>query len=591
MTTAPQTAWDAETNFVHTQLLALVASQSRTVLFGVMAASMVLMAIAVEWSALGWWVAWVALVLAGQAVRIKVQKPAHVSADTAAVRDSVRWGTYVAALCGGIQALCLLGFPSASDTNRALITLIILGLVTGAISNSAGHPKTYLAYCVPLIVPLSLLWGVCTGQQYSAMTGVSVGALILFCSSAILAGYAKTAWQLFEDSCRIRFRESDLNARLVHALAVAEQASRAKTRFLAAASHDLRQPLHAIGLISAALKLRQLDARSDEMVTLLNQVSTSLSAQLDSLLDISKLDAGVVEVTAQTLSVPQLMGQFFAEFSPLAYAKGLTPVLDLQTQASMHTDPVLLLRLLGNLSQNALKFTTQGSITLRAFEVNGELVLAVADTGCGISGDHHEEIFQEFYQVSNNERDPVNGLGLGLSIVRRLATLLGIRLVLRSALDQGTTVLLHLPLHHTMAAPNREAEPASAQYTAVRFDLTVLVIDDEMSVRKATALLLTELGCTCLLADSLETARQSIATVRPDLIMADLRLRNHENGIDAIAALRAELGDVAALLISGDTAPERLQLASQVGLRLCHKPLSVALLTHELRQIPPRKKP
>ena len=583
MDTRPTIHANTETDFVQTQMLALVAGQSHTVFLGVMGASVVLMSIGYQPSTLWWWLSWIALVALGQVVRMRVQTRVPSEKEPAAIAQSVRRGVAVAALCGSVQTLCLVSFPSATDTARVLFTLILLGLATGAVSNSAGHFKTYLAYSLPLIVPLSLLWMVCSGQNYSATTGLAVGTLILVCITAILVGYARTAWRLFDESCRIRFRESDLNARLVKALGEAEQANRAKTRFLAAASHDLRQPLHAISLISAALGLRPLDPESKEIVTLLNQVTASLSSQLDSLLDISKLDADVVTVQPQTISVPQLLEQLYAEFAPLAYGKNLTPVLDLRTTACIETDPLLLLRVLNNLSQNALKFTQQGSVTFHAHNVANTVVIAVSDTGCGIAEHHQEEIFQEFYQVSNNARDPAQGLGLGLSIVRRITKLLHISLTLQSSPDQGTTIRLHLPIAQPANIRPATPAPAESEEGSKQFALNVLVIDDEISVRRASQLLLTALGCRCELAHDILSAQECVRIFHPDLIIADLRLRGPETGIDAIATLRTQLGPVPALLISGDTAPERLTLARDAGIRMCHKPLTLEKLSSELR--------
>ena len=587
MDTRPVIRANTEADFVQTQMLALVAGQSHTVFMGVMGASVVLMSIGSQPSTFWWWLAWIGLVALGQMIRMRAQTRIPAETDPVAIGQSVRHGVAVAALCGSVQSLCLVSFPNASDTVRVLFTLILLGLATGAVSNSAGHVKTYLAYCLPLILPLSLLWMVSTGQNYNAITGLAVGTLILVCITAMLLGYARTAWRLFDESCRIRFRESDLNARLVRALADAEQANRAKTRFLAAASHDLRQPLHAISLISAALGLRPLDPESKEIVTLLNQVAASLSSQLDSLLDISKLDADAVNVQSQTVSVPQLLQQLYAEFAPLAYAKNLTPVLDLHTTACIETDPVLLLRVLNNLSQNALKFTQQGSVTFHAHSVANTVVISVSDTGCGIAEHNQEEVFQEFFQVSNHARDPAQGLGLGLSIVRRIAKLLKISLTLQSSLGQGTTVRLHLPVAQTENLPPPSTIAAESTEGAERFDLNILVIDDEISVRRASQLLLTALGCHCEVAHDIPAAQQHIRTFHPDLIIADLRLRGTETGIDAITALRAQLGPVPALLISGDTAPERLTLARNAGIRLCHKPLTMEKLSAELRLIAP----
>jgi CheY-like chemotaxis protein len=191
-------------------------------------------------------------------------------------------------------------------------------------------------------------------------------------------------------------------------------------------------------------------------------------------------------------------------------------------------------------------------------------------------------VFEEFYQVDNAERDRTKGLGLGLSIVKRLCTMLGIQLELQSAEGQGTCVTLKVPLESYGLIAPPQAEPLRSQSFV---GLTVLVIDDERSVRLGMRVLLEELGCRYLEASSVEEATRQATTTRPDVILADMRLRNGETGIGAIHSIVSAIGPTPSLLISGDTAPDRLQEATRAGIKLLHKPVALPMLQAELGRI------
>jgi CheY-like chemotaxis protein/anti-sigma regulatory factor (Ser/Thr protein kinase) len=257
-------------------------------------------------------------------------------------------------------------------------------------------------------------------------------------------------------------------------------------------------------------------------------------------------------------------------------------MLDVPVGVRCWTDPALVLRVLRNLTENAIKFTQQGQITLRLRVENATALISVEDTGRGIPPDEQAMVFEEFYQVDNPERDRTKGLGLGLSIVRRLCSLLGITLDLRSQAGQGTCVTLRLPLEsYGLIAPPPVA-PADQQSFR---GLSVLVIDDERSVRLGMRVLLEELGCRFLEACSVQEAIQQARATRPDVVLADMRLRNGETGIDAIHGIEAAIGATPCLLISGDTAPDRLQEANRAGIKLLHKPVALPLLQAELGRI------
>lgn len=489
-----------------------------------------------------------------------------------------------AVLTGLTQALILLAFPDISDISRGLYTLLLLSYVTAAVSSNAGQPRIYRAFVWSLGLPLAIQWARVPDTPGSMAIGMGVALLVLMMLFLMLHGYNKTAWHLFDESCRIRFREQKLNARLNAALEEAHLASQAKTRFLASASHDLRQPLHVISLVTAALKMRELDAETAEMVSLLDRVSASLNGQLSSLLDISKLDAGLVKPSWARLDVAQFMQLNFESVAPLARAKGLEPMLRVETGAVVVTDPALLQRMFTNLCQNALKYTSHGHILLSACDRGDFVVISVSDSGCGIASEDQKRVFQEFVQVANPERDASQGLGLGLSLVQRLAQLLEVDVRLVSCPGVGTEVSLSMLRALPQPGKGRTTDVELKPPTTDRqlLGLTVLVIDDDVAVCRACAMLLEALGCVVMLAQNQHEAEAALAGSRPDVLLVDLRLRDGISGIDVIRNLRAILGPVPAVLVSGDTSPDRLRMAAEAGIPMCTKPLTLEQLMAEL---------
>ena len=286
------------------------------------------------------------------------------------------------------------------------------------------------------------------------------------------------------------------------------------------------------------------------------------------------------------MRVADLLAQHMAEIESLIEAKHLKPILVCQTNDYVETDPLLFLRVLRNLTQNAIKFTESGSISLEVRRVGASVEVMVADTGHGIAQDQQDKVFQEFYQIGNPERDRAQGLGLGLSIVQRLVTLLGIRMQMQSTAMRGTRFVLSLP---AVAAPafNAASQPDTGH--GENFNLCVLVIDDEKNVRTSLRMLLEELGCTCVEASGTEQAVTQVKQQRPDLVLADYRLRGSDSGIKAIEAVHALWPGVPTVLVSGDTAPSRLQEARYAGIRLLHKPLPLDVLKKELAAAQPDK--
>jgi signal transduction histidine kinase/CheY-like chemotaxis protein len=565
---------------VHQRLLELLAEQSRRVPIAVGILLVVVAAIIARrvppWIPAVWALFAIGVLLARRHWLGLLPTQTQLPTD-----ERVRRAVLLSCANGCTHGLMLFAFPVLGDTERMFLTLLLLGLGAGSVGTTAGHRSVFLAYLLPAAGTLPFWWAANPRGPQADWTEVSLAVLIAL-YLWVLFGLANSAWRNFSESVRIRFQDRELTAQLRDALVQANQANQAKTRFLAAASHDLRQPLHTIGLLVAALSLRPIEGRDREVVDLLSQVTVALSEQLDQLLDISKLDAGVVEPDRKVVDLGEMLRMHHAEMRAAIEEKGLRAVVEAPAGVRCWTDPALVLRVLRNLTENAIKFTPQGQITLRLTVEQGAACVTVQDTGRGIPPSEQAMVFEEFYQVDNPERDRAKGLGLGLSIVRRLCDLLGITLQLQSSQQQGTRITLRVPLEaYDMAAvPKVEAVPG--QNFA---GLTVLVIDDERSVRMGMRVLLEELGCRCVEAASVEEATRQAVADKPHVILADMRLRNGETGIGAIHSVIAAVGPTPALLISGDTAPDRLQEAARAGIKLLHKPVPLPMLQAELARV------
>ena len=368
-------------------------------------------------------------------------------------------------------------------------------------------------------------------------------------------------------------------------------ANQAKSRFLAAASHDLRQPMHALSLFVGQLSASRTPAEREVLVQRIEAAVGSLSDLLDQLLDLSKLEAGAVQALQEDFAIRDTLAVIEAQFAPLARAKGVELRLR-ASRASIRSDPLLVQRVLLNLVANAIRYTDQGGVLVGCRRRGERLRIAVWDTGCGIPDDRRDDVFREFVQLGGSERrhssgiERPMGLGLGLAIVARLADLLGTRIELFSRLDRGSMFAFELPLGKASAA--RLRPPVAPVRVASLRGVFALVVDDDEAARTGTCGLLESWGCLTLAAtDADEAVEQLRAHDRPpELIVCDYRLADDRNGLEAIARIRAHVGDlVPAVLITADTAPTTLHAAQASGVPVLHKPVSPVRLRALLAQL------
>jgi len=355
-----------------------------------------------------------------------------------------------------------------------------------------------------------------------------------------------------------------------------ELANLAKSRFVAVASHDLRQPLHALGLFIAQLRSR-LEPTDRERV--IERVETSLAALnelFDALLDISKLDAGVLSTHPTHFPIDRILDRLRATFAGAAAAKGLS-LRVVPSTAWVHTDPILLERVLLNLVSNAVRYTFRGSVLVGCRRRAGRLDIEIWDTGPGIPDDQRQNIFGEFVRLGDTGGKENSGLGLGLSIVQRLCELLSLPIAFESTLEKGTCFRVTLPIVASqLAAP--ASPPEAAVVVRAGRDPVVLVVDDDALVLEGMNGLLKSWGCqvaTFSSAGGALAGASSWSGRDPDLIIADYTLPDGKSGLELIAALQAVFSaEIPAFIISGDTSPDRLRMVRNSGFHLLHKPVS-----------------
>lgn len=358
---------------------------------------------------------------------------------------------------------------------------------------------------------------------------------------------------------------------------IADRANQGKSRFLATASHDLRQPLQALSMLNGTLLRMGLNARAEEALAQQAQAIDTMRRLLNALLDISKLESGAIKPQPSDFSLTSLLGSIHTEFAETAAEKGLQLHVD-AAPSFVHSDPSLVEQVLRNLVSNAIKYTRAGEVRVRSLQLQDTVRVDVIDTGIGIPQEQMRFIFDEFFQVGIGANTTRDGYGLGLSIVQRIASLLGLHIEVESTPGRGSVFAVELPRAAESAAEksSNSLPAAEVAHTAATPFARVLVVEDHPGVLKATQLLLALEGYSVATALSRAEAVERVAeNSNIDILITDYHLSGGETGVDVISAVRSALArDVPVVLVTGDTSSAIRKLRGDPRLRFVSKPIN-----------------
>lgn len=507
------------------------------------------------------------------------------AAEVAAALGLLGWWIRGLGVVNAIIVAAMFSKPVGQE--HFLATMIWLGNAAGTVSVVGGRTSLYVQWAVVYGGTLALAWLLQGTWETASLAALAV---LLFIMLALhVRDQERMLVELVSLSDSLQ-RERDRVA----------SASASKTRFFAAASHDLRQPLTALAYHAATIQAvgqRDGDPLLMQVGDGISRALNESTGLLDSLLEVSRLDAGAVGVHWEQADVGALVSRVCEEFAPVARSRGLSLTLTMPQELAsqtVRTDLVLLRRILQNLVGNAIKFTERGQVDVavvaRRHDATHALAIAVADTGCGIPREAQEKIFEEFFQLGNDERDRTRGLGLGLAIVQRMVQLVHAWIEVQSELGRGSTFTVVLPTAGAASATSSQADAAvcipAVPSASARASCRILCLDDEPEVRASLALMLTMFNFEVRTASDAAEALSAIAEgFVPAVLLVDFRLREGASGLDVIETLRAARCTAPALLITGDTAPERIAQAQAAGIEVLYKPVDAQRLVQRIRTL------
>lgn len=501
--------------------------------------------------------------------------------------EPARWlrmwntGAVIGATLWSIAALLFYGYGGSFE--RAFLMLTIYSFAIGAVPYMASQTPLFLTCMGLYFIPMILRTALNGGENDLQLAGI--WCLMCLCT----LGLGRAFRNMFGEMVSLRSHAQDLAKKLHGEMKAAEAAqrdaetaNRAKTQFFAAASHDLRQPLHALGLFAEALRNRSKDEEVAQLVNSINSSVDALEGLFSELLDITKIDTGGVDIEPEHFAMRDLFTRIRLHFEPTAFEKGLMLSFHGE-QHFAYADPLVVERILRNLISNAIRYTEDGGVLVSCRRRGDQLLLQVWDTGIGIAEKEQGRIFEEFYQTQSNrplEPHHRKGLGLGLAIVKRLADLMGTDLTLRSRVGHGTVFSCLLPIGRAprLQPVSQSSKPALGVTLDRRH---IVVVEDELAVMEGLQVLLKGWGATVSVFDSvrsveawLERTQDDTDLPRPDLIMVDYRLPEQLTGIDAIKKLRGRFGqDLPAILVTGSTMTQHEEEARQHNFHVLLKPV------------------
>ncbi|WP_418316643.1 ATP-binding protein [Piscinibacter sakaiensis] len=486
-------------------------------------------------------------------------------ASPASITDWQRWrllwniGILASGALWGFSAW--LFYPLGDSNQQTALIIVVYTFCVAAVPVLATQPRVYLLYAAMCFVPMAARVAL-VGDHYGAQLAAIL--LLIFSMTALLA---RNYRQALQRAIELKVQADRLLQQLrgekqlaEDARRQAEVANRAKTQFFSAVSHDLRQPLHAMGLFAEALRHK---AHDDEVVKLVNSINDSVDALeslFSELLDITRIDSGGVSVNPQPFEFDDILRRLRLHFEPVAFEKGLALRLR-GGRHGIHADPLLVERILRNLVSNAIRYCADGTVLVSARRRGDKVLVQVWDTGPGIAEEEQQRIFEEFYQIaaadSADAGQQRKGLGLGLAIVRRLTDLIGAQLDLRSQPGRGTVFSLTLPLGRIVREPMPRPTPVAGTSVTLH-GRTIVVVEDEPTVRAGLEVLLKEWGAAVASFDSVAAVTTWAGSQDPattvDLLIVDYRLEQGLTGVDALRFLRQRFGvAVPAIVVTGST--------------------------------------
>jgi len=461
------------------------------------------------------------------------------------------------------------------------ISFVVGGYASGLVFTTSASLPVFAAYFFPTIVPITV-WFFLQSEPRALAMGV------------LLLAFIAAAWKAARNANRMLLDKHSLfaerealfdslklrNRELKQAKESADSANAAKTRFLATASHDMRQPMQAMRLYIDVLAERMKKTGNREVIDKLQTVHADLSSLLERCLDISQMDAGVISPQPEIFNLNKLLHLLHEQYLPLAHEAGLSFQMHLSARdVLVYSDPSFVKGILANLISNAIRYTKQGGILLSAKQHGTAMRLEVWDNGPGIEQSKQQEIFQEFVQLSTPAHDDNQGLGLGLAIASRMCRLLGDRIRVRSSPGRGAVFSFDVPLE-SYPEPVEECHEATQEFVSLA-GMLVFVLDDEAQIRDSLGMMLEQWQCKVMSFSDQQQALEAMQRMKgsPDAIIADFRLANEKTGVEAIQQLQKKAGNnIPALLLTGDTDPARVKEALEAGLPLLNKPVEAKRL-------------
>ena len=491
-------------------------------------------------------------------------------------------GSTAAGLLWGGGSMVL--YPQQDLQYQLFILIVLVGMGAGSLSSLTTYLPAFFSYFLISLLPISIMLTLGSDSIHLSL-GIMMMAYV-----AALSYFGLNINRALIQSLKLRFENIELVEQLRQQKDEAEQANMAKTKFLAAASHDLRQPLHALSLFTSVLDESIQYPKVRRVVEQIKASVQALQSLFNALLDISRLEAGVMKVAKCDFPLQTVFDKLANDFNPQAEEKGLRIIWPTCVN-SAYTDPTLLEQILRNYITNAIRYTDSGEVRIDCDSNGRQLNIQVKDTGVGIPEEERRSIFDEFHQLNNPERDRSKGLGLGLAIVQRTANLLGHEIGVESQPGKGSTFSVSVEL-------GKNTKPADSPiqqddgYVMSEGTALMVVIDDEVSVCEGTKSLLELWGCEVITAADKDEAivRLQQQDRSPDGIIADYRLRENQTGVDAIHAIHTAFNtNIPALIVTGDISSDDLRDVNNSGFQVLHKPVAPAKLRAFVRNVQCRK--